>query len=113
MVGCIQRAAQHRLVLLIDGFISSVACLAAIAIKPSLPREAIVLAHRSSERGHRVVLEALEKLGVAAPLLDLGMRLGEASGACLAIPIIRSAAHIMTEMATFQSAAVSSVCSKP
>jgi nicotinate-nucleotide--dimethylbenzimidazole phosphoribosyltransferase len=66
-------------------------------------RPACVLSHRSAEPGHAIVIEALN----GTPLLDLGMRLGEGTGAVLAIPLLRAAAAVLREMATFESAGVS------
>jgi nicotinate-nucleotide--dimethylbenzimidazole phosphoribosyltransferase len=63
----------------------------------------MIASHRSSEPGHRIVLETLG----LEPILDLGLRLGEGSGAALAIPVIRSAARLLGEMATFEDAGVS------
>ena len=91
-----------RRVVLVDGFIAGAVALAALAIEPSA-RPALVFAHRSAEPGHAAVLEALG----AAPLLDLGMRLGEGTGALLAWPLVRAAAAMLTEMASFASAGVS------
>ena len=70
---------------------------------------ALFFAHRSAERGHQIALDACGRFSNcdARPLLDLGMRLGEGSGAALALPVLRAAAAIMKDMATFESAAVS------
>ncbi len=102
LVGAIMAAAQARKPVLVDGFIVSVAALAACRINPSC-RPYLMFAHRSEERGHRLVLEAM----AARPLLDLGLRLGEASGAALALPLLRLACEIHNAMATFAEAAVS------
>ncbi|UXI66540.1 nicotinate-nucleotide--dimethylbenzimidazole phosphoribosyltransferase [Tahibacter amnicola] len=102
LVGSYVSAAQHGIVVLVDGFISSVAALAAVAINPGC-REWMLFAHRSAERGHQRVLDAL----AANPLLDLGMRLGEGSGAALAVPIVRLACALARDMATFSQAGVS------
>ena len=80
---------------------SASAALAAVALAPNL-RHALIAAHRSAEPGHRV---ALEYLGLQ-PLLTLDMRLGEGSGAALALPIIQGAARLMRDMATFEQAGV-------
>jgi nicotinate-nucleotide--dimethylbenzimidazole phosphoribosyltransferase len=85
-----------------DGFISTVAVLAAVRIEPAV-RPAVCAAHRSAERGHDLALEALGE----APLIDLGMRLGEGTGAALALPVLRAAAAVLREMATFSQARVS------
>ena len=86
----------------LDGFITGAAALVAVAITPNLgPR--LIASHRSTEPGHRIVLDQL----ALEPLLDLELRLGEGSGAALALPIIRAAALLLSEMATFDSAGVS------
>jgi nicotinate-nucleotide--dimethylbenzimidazole phosphoribosyltransferase len=95
-------AAKRRLVVLLDGFITGAAALAAERLTPGA-RDAMVAAHVSPEPGHRLVLEALG----LEPLLDLGLRLGEGSGASLALPIVQAALAILDEMATFESAGVS------
>jgi nicotinate-nucleotide--dimethylbenzimidazole phosphoribosyltransferase len=94
-------AAQRRVPVLVDGFIVSVAALAAARLNPSC-RPYLLFSHRSAEQGHRLVLEALE----ARPLLDLDLRLGEGSGAALALPILRLACALHNRMATFAEAAV-------
>jgi nicotinate-nucleotide--dimethylbenzimidazole phosphoribosyltransferase len=94
-------AAGHRLVVLIDGFISAAAALAAARLAPLLP-DRLVAAHLSPEPGHRLILEALGP----EPLLDLELRLGEGTGAALALPLIRGAQAILAEMATFADAGV-------
>ena len=99
--GAILASAQRRIPVLIDGFIVSVAALAASRANPSC-RPYLVFSHRSAEQGHRLVLEALG----AQPLLDLDMRLGEGSGAALALPILRLACALHNRMATFAEAAV-------
>ena len=102
MAGAMLGAAAAGRVVLVDGFIAGAVALAAVGIEPSA-RGALVFAHRSAEPGHAAVLEALG----AAPLLDLGMRLGEGTGALLAWPLVRAAAAMLTEMASFESAGVS------
>jgi nicotinate-nucleotide--dimethylbenzimidazole phosphoribosyltransferase len=94
--------ARHRGLVVLDGFISSVAGLVAARLCPSSVGS-FVAAHLGPEPGHRVVLEALG----LDPLLQLGLRLGEGTGATLALPLIASAADILRDMATFESAAVS------
>lgn len=101
LVGAALEAASRRMLVVLDGFISSVAGLLAVRLEPNV-RGYLVAAHRSVEAGHRAVLQALE----LNPLLDLGLRLGEGSGAALALPLIASAADIMRDMATFDSAGV-------
>jgi nicotinate-nucleotide--dimethylbenzimidazole phosphoribosyltransferase len=102
MVGAVLQAAQERRVVLVDGFIASAAVLVAHALQP-LVLQRCVFAHRSGERGHEFMLQ---HLGVQA-LLDLGLRLGEGSGAALAWPLLASACAILCEMASFESAGVS------
>jgi nicotinate-nucleotide--dimethylbenzimidazole phosphoribosyltransferase len=99
--GAIIASAQRRIPILIDGFIVSVAALAALRINPSC-RPYLIFSHRSAEQGHRLVLEALD----ARPLLDLDLRLGEGSGAALALPVLRLACALHNGMATFAEAAV-------
>lgn len=102
ITGLILGAAEHRRVLVLDGFISCSAALVARAMEPH-SLDYVVFAHRSAEKGHRLMLEALG----ARPLLDLEMRLGEGSGAALAISLVESAVRLLNEMATFESAGVS------
>ena len=99
--GAIIAAAQRRIPVLVDGFIVSVAALTAVRINPSC-RPYLLFSHRSAEQGHRLVLEALEP----RPLLDLDLRLGEGSGAALALPILRLACALHNQMATFAEASV-------
>jgi nicotinate-nucleotide--dimethylbenzimidazole phosphoribosyltransferase len=87
-------AASHRPVI-VDGFISSAAALVAMRLCPAA-RDYCVFAHRSAERGHGLVLDAMQ----AAPLLDLGLRLGEGTGALLALPLLRAAARLLTDVAS-------------
>lgn len=102
MAGAMAGAARAGAVVLVDGFIAGVAALAAVQMAPAL-RDYLVFAHRSAEHGHGVVLAALD----ARPLLDLELRLGEGTGALLAWPVLRCAAAMLTEMASFESAGVS------
>ena len=99
--GAILAAAQSRIPVLVDGFIVSVAALSAARLNPSC-RPYLLFSHRSAEQGHRLVLKALD----AHPLLDLDLRLGEGSGAALALPILRLACALHNRMATFAEAAV-------
>ena len=96
-------AAQRGIPVLVDGFITTAAALAAVHINPS-SREWMFFAHRSRERGHSRLLAVLE----ADPLLDLGLRLGEGSGAATAVPLMRLACDLHARMATFAQAGVSS-----
>ncbi|CDT59500.1 nicotinate-nucleotide--dimethylbenzimidazole phosphoribosyltransferase [Vibrio coralliirubri] len=101
MVGGFLGAYQNRIPILVDGFIVSVAAYVATLIEPSC-RDYMIFAHRSEESGHKILLELLD----AEPLLDLGLRLGEGTGAALAMPIIRAAAEFYNNMASFESAGV-------
>lgn len=101
MTGAIVAAAAGTRLVAIDGFIATVAALVAVRMDPDVPGH-LVFAHRSAEAGHALALDAL----AAEPLLDLGLRLGEGSGAIVAIPLLRAAAAVMREMATFASAGV-------
>jgi nicotinate-nucleotide--dimethylbenzimidazole phosphoribosyltransferase len=102
IAGAALEAPAHGIAVVADGFISTVAILVAVRIDPSI-RGHVFCAHRSAEAGHTLALDALG----ARPMLDLGLRLGEGSGAALAIPLLRSAAAVLTEMATFAGAGVS------
>lgn len=101
LVGAYLACAQEGIVVLVDGFICSVAALVAVRLNPS-SREWLLFGHRGAEPGHRHLLEALQ----AEPLLDLGLRLGEGSGAALAVPLVRMACELHNGMATFAEAAV-------
>ena len=100
--GAFVAAAQAGLPVLVDGYIATVAALTATRINPGV-RDWLLFAHRSHERGHGLLLQALD----AQPLLDLGMRLGEASGAAVAVPVLRLACALHNGMATFAQAGVS------
>jgi len=102
MVGAVLQAARERRVIVVDGFIASSAVLVAHALQP-LVLQRCVFAHRSGERGHEFMLQ---HLGVQA-LLDLGLRLGEGSGAALAWPLLQAACAMLREMASFEAAGVS------
>lgn len=102
LAGAFIAAAQHGMPVLVDGFITTVAALAAVALRPDV-RPWLMFAHRSQERGHARVLAALG----GEPLLDLHLRLGEASGAAVAIPLLRLACTLHGSMATFAEARVS------
>jgi len=104
LVGAAITAAQERVPVLVDGFICSSAMLAAVGANPGL-RDWLLFSHRSTENGHAAILTALN----ADPLFDLGLRLGEGSGAALALPLLRLACTLHNEMATFDSAGVSSI----
>jgi nicotinate-nucleotide--dimethylbenzimidazole phosphoribosyltransferase len=94
-------AAANRQVVLLDGFISTVAALVAARLAPRAA-DAMIAAHLSPEPGHRLALDTLQ----LEPLLDLGLRLGEGSGAALALPVLHASLAILEEMATFESAGV-------
>jgi len=102
LVGAIVASAQARIPVLIDGFIVSAAALAAVRINPSVAPW-LIYSHRSMERGHRLILDALG----AEPILDLKLRLGEGSGAALALPVVRLACALHAGMATFAEAQIS------
>ena len=109
MAGAAIAAASARTVVLVDGFITTAAVLAA-AMLDARVLDVIVFAHRSAERGHAVAIAQFVALGLpdecAQPLLQLELRLGEGSGAALALPLVRAAACMLAEMATFDSANV-------
>lgn len=102
LTGAYIAAAQARLPVLVDGFITTAAALAAVRLNEGV-RDWLCFSHRSHERGHQRLLDALH----AQPLLDLEMRLGEASGAAVAVPLLRMACALHREMATFEQAGVS------
>lgn len=101
LVGAYLAAAQEGVAVLVDGFICTVAALVAVRLNPAC-REWLLFGHRGAEPGHRHVLETLN----AEPLLELGLRLGEGSGAALAVPLLRLACDLHGQMATFAEAAV-------
>lgn len=102
IAGAMLRAAERRMVLLIDGFIVTSALLAAASIAPAI-LDYCVFSHCSDEHGHRRMLAHLD----ARPLLQLDLRLGEGTGCALALPLLHAAVNFMREMATFESAQVS------
>ena len=102
LTGLAAGAAKRHLVVLLDGFITGAAALVAEQLAPGA-REAMVASHLSPEPGHRLTLDSLG----LEPLLDLGLRLGEGSGAALALPLVQASLAILDEMATFESAGVS------
>lgn len=95
MAGAILGAAAARRPVLVDGFICSAAALVAIRLAPEA-RDYCIFAHCSAERGHRLMLDAMD----AEPLLDLGLRLGEGTGALLALPLVRAAAGLLNDVAS-------------
>ena len=102
LAGAALRAAELRLAVVVDGYISTAAVLAAVAIEPRL-RPYLIFAHRGAEPGHRLALAHLQ----AQPLLELDLRLGEGTGGVLALHLMRAACRTLSEMATFSEAAVS------
>lgn len=102
LAGVVIGAAANRVVVVIDGFISTAAALIAVRLAPET-QPYLIAAHQSVEAGH---LALLRLLGLR-PLLDLDLRLGEGTGAVLAFHLLEAAAHILNEMATFESAGVS------
>ena len=95
MAGAILGAAQVRRPVLVDGFIGSAAALAAARLEPRAA-DYLIFSHRSAERGHELMLRSLG----AEPLLDLSLRLGEGTGALLALPLLRAAARLLSGVAT-------------
>lgn len=102
LAGVVLGAAARRVPVVVDGFITAAAALVAVRLAP-LAAGYLIASHRSVEVGHRALLAALQ----TRPLLDLDLRLGEGSGAALAMPLIESALRILHEMATFEAAGVS------
>jgi nicotinate-nucleotide--dimethylbenzimidazole phosphoribosyltransferase len=102
MAGAMLGAAEQKAVLLIDGFIATSALLVASKLQPNI-LQYCVFAHCSGEAGHRKLLNYLG----AKPLLDLGLRLGEGTGAALAYPLVQAAVNFLNDMASFESAGVS------
>ena len=101
MLGAVFQAAAERRVIVVDGFITSAVILVAKALQPAVLQRC-VFAHRSGERGHGLMLQQLN----AKPLLDMGLRLGEGSGAALAWPLLVAACTVLRDMASFESAGV-------
>lgn len=102
MLGAVFQAAAERRVIVVDGFITTAVILVANALQPAVLQHC-VFAHRSGERGHGLMLGQLQ----AEPLLSMGLRLGEGSGAALAWPLLVAACMVMRDMASFESAGVS------
>jgi nicotinate-nucleotide--dimethylbenzimidazole phosphoribosyltransferase len=101
LVGCILAAASHQVPIVIDGFISCASALIAIKLAP-LARDYIFASHNSMEKGHKIALKYIGKVS----MFDLGMRLGEGTGAALGISFIEAGVKILTQMATFADAGV-------
>jgi nicotinate-nucleotide--dimethylbenzimidazole phosphoribosyltransferase len=102
MVGAVLQAAADQRLIVVDGFITSAAVLLAVSMMPAAAGYC-VFAHQSGEKGHALMLAHMQ----AEPLLDLGLRLGEGSGAAMAWPLFASACALLREMASFESAGVS------
>ena len=102
LVGAYIAAAQQGIPILVDGFITTAAALLAVEINPEV-RSWMMFAHQSAEKGHLLALKKLD----AKPLLNLDMCLGEASGAAVAVPLIKNALILHSQMATFSQASVS------
>ena len=102
LTGAFTAAAQNGIAVVVDGFIAGAAALAAARINPTV-RPWLLFGHRSAEPGHACILDALD----AKPLLDLGLRLGEGSGAAAAVCLLRLACRLHNDMATFVDAGVS------
>ncbi|MCP5057156.1 MAG: nicotinate-nucleotide--dimethylbenzimidazole phosphoribosyltransferase [bacterium] len=101
LVGAMRRACARDMTILVDGYSVSIAALVACRVEPEV-REHLMFCHRSAEPGHEIVLRELN----AEPLLELGMRLGEATGALAAFPLIEAACLLHSQMATFEEASV-------
>ncbi|MBW8687091.1 nicotinate-nucleotide--dimethylbenzimidazole phosphoribosyltransferase [Chitinophaga rhizophila] len=102
MCGAMLQAAASGMVILADGFITTAALLVASGMYPAV-LDYTIFTHQSNEQGHRLMLAHMK----AVPLLDLGMRLGEGTGAAVAYPVIQAAVNFLNEMASFESAGVS------
>jgi nicotinate-nucleotide--dimethylbenzimidazole phosphoribosyltransferase len=102
MCGAYLAAADHHMLVLVDGFIATAALLCARQLNPAVITNCL-FAHQSGEKGHLAMLQYLQ----ATPLLQLGMRLGEGTGSAMAVPLVKSALTLYAEMATFEAAAVS------
>jgi nicotinate-nucleotide--dimethylbenzimidazole phosphoribosyltransferase len=100
--GAMLKAAELKMIILVDGFIATSALLVAAAINKNV-LEYCIFCHQSDEQGHALMLQYLK----AEPILHLGMRLGEGTGAAVAFPLIRSAVNFLTQMSSFESAGVS------
>ena len=105
LVGAVLQASSERRVIVVDGFITSAAVLVAARLQPHVLQRC-VFAHGSAEPGHAHMLAHLLPGQQPQPLLDLGLRLGEGSGAALAWPLLQSACAVLREMASFEAAGV-------
>jgi nicotinate-nucleotide--dimethylbenzimidazole phosphoribosyltransferase len=103
LVGIIFAAAESGCAILVDGYITTSAALIAVALQPNVS-DYLIFSHLSKEPGHQIALDHL----MGTTILSLDLCLGEGSGAALAFPIVKAASEILSEMATFESASVSS-----
>lgn len=104
MTGAMLAAAERKMLVVVDGFIATAAALVAVNINANV-RDYLIFAHRSEEQGHQRMLEHLK----AKPLLSLGLRLGEGTGAALALPLIQAAVNFYNQMASFSDAGIEAV----
>ena len=102
MAGAYLRAAELNMVIVVDGFIAGAALLVALGINPAV-RNNCIFAHTSHEQAHAAMLRYLD----VQPLLHLQLRLGEGTGAALAMPLIQASVNFLNEMASFEEAGVS------
>ncbi len=104
ITGAMLSAAEEKMLVVVDGFICTAAAMLACAIEPKV-RDYLIFAHCSGEQGHQKMLGYLQ----VQPLLNLGLRLGEGTGAALALPLIQAAVGFYNDMASFEQAAVTKV----
>ncbi|WP_413489802.1 nicotinate-nucleotide--dimethylbenzimidazole phosphoribosyltransferase [Shewanella baltica] len=104
MTGAMLAAAERKMLVVVDGFIATAAALVAVQIAPNV-RDYLIFAHQSDEQGHLRMLEFLQ----AKPLLSLGLRLGEGTGAALALPLIQASVNFYNQMASFSDAGIEAV----
>jgi nicotinate-nucleotide--dimethylbenzimidazole phosphoribosyltransferase len=102
MTGAMLKAAELKMIILVDGFIATSALLAAYHINKDILKNCI-FCHRSNEQGHKLMLNYFK----AKPILDIDLCLGEGTGAAIAFPVVQSAVNFLNEMASFESAGVS------
>ena len=100
-IGVMLRAAEQHLIILIDGFIMTACAIAAIKLYPAV-QDYMIFTHQGDETGHKMMLDIIN----AQPLLHLGMRLGEGTGALCAFPIVDSAVRMINEMNNFDNAKI-------
>lgn len=104
MVGAMLTTAEYQKIILVDGYIATAAAMLAIRMNENC-KDYMVFCHESGERGHHLMLRELD----VQPLLDLGMRLGEGTGAALAVPLVRAAASFYNDMSSFEAAGITAV----